>query len=117
MPGIVQTPPTPALPHKGGGSFERAWPFILFPLRGRTVAYELYVVIPGARRARNPEGSGMRALRPGIHAGVRADGEVDSGQRGLPCRISVEIRGKPASGMTTKNCHPFICDKIGRAHV
>src|SRR3546814_2835549 len=56
MPGIVQTPPTPALPHKGGGSFERAWPSILFPLRGRTVAYELYVVIPGARRARNPEG-------------------------------------------------------------
>src|SRR3546814_10851327 len=105
MPGIVQTPPTPALPHKGGGSFERAWPSILFPLRGRAVAYELCVVIPGARRVRNPEGSGVRALRPGIHPGVRADGEVDSGQRGVPGRISVGTRGKPASGT------------IGRAHV
>src|SRR3546814_13533673 len=101
MPGIVQTPPTPALPHKGGGSFERAWPSILFPLRGRTVAYELYVVIPGARRARNPEGSGMRALRPGIHAGVRADGEVDSGRSeerrvGKECDRTCRSRWSPS---------------------
>src|SRR3546814_14593809 len=38
---------------------------------------------------------------------------MDSGQRGLPYRISVEIRGKPASGMTMGRLRN-LCDDPGK---
>src|SRR3546814_18372387 len=63
-------------------------------------ALALYTVIPDVRRARKPKVSGARALRPGIHASVRAaDGWIpdrsEERRVGNECVSTCRSRGAP----------------------